>query len=127
MLIDVLRNTVHAIYVHIAASGSMHRYRQRAASDRPRVNRQDRSSPRLRRVILPGVENHLRAAKYRQCTAGLFVRDDGIPYLGGLAAMHGSGDADYRPVVRGAKVIGLQLDGGKTAGFRRETGHAPIA
>ncbi len=29
MLIDVLRDTVHAIDVHIAASGSMDRHRQR--------------------------------------------------------------------------------------------------
>src|SRR5258708_6160057 len=73
------------------------------------------------------VENHLRAAKYRQGPAGLLVRDDGIPHLGGLAAMHRRGEADYRAVSCGTKMIGLQLDGGKAGGVRRKIGHAAVS
>src|SRR5258707_8969073 len=87
MLIDVLRDTVHAIDVQMAASGSIHRYRGVRSFSRRRPIQCNRCSWPLPCGFLLAVENHLRTAKYRQRPAGLLVRHDRIPYLGGLAAM----------------------------------------
>ena len=113
ILIDVFDNAVHAIDVHIATLERDLRHCKSA------------SGTALRSFWLR-VDDQLGAAKYRESTPAVFVRDYGVPYLGGLAAMHRSCNSSYRPFARGAQMIGLEFDRGKAGGPRRQIGHATV-